>query len=93
MKTVLEMNPLAGFKVGRDHFTQFHLQVHLHTTVNSNEEYGFENAGFRVHYTPASRQFNIGNVQIGQEKIEILPQSESVLVEGGLYFIFQCKFF
>lgn len=87
MNKTINLPKEASYKIGRSYATHFHLQIHLHTHQNEDmikDDTFLENSGFRLYYSKnEDRKYQIGNVQIGQESIEIAPLSEEILIEGG----------
>jgi hypothetical protein len=88
MNKTINLPKETSYKIGSSYATHFHLQIHLHThqetTDTLNNDTFLENSGFRLYYSKnENRKYQIGNVQIGQESIEIPPASEEILIEGG----------
>ncbi|XP_041355564.1 dopamine beta-hydroxylase-like [Gigantopelta aegis] len=71
----------TGIRFGKNSFRFFALQIHWN---NANHiQNSTDSSGMRIFYTKRLRQFDAGNVQIGQNDLEIPPGSAHHSEVGG----------
>lgn len=81
MQGEITMPEEAGVRFGKGSFKHLLLQIHWNNPnllVNSTD-----NSGMRIYYTNRLRPYDVGNFQIGQNKIEIPPVSRDVVITGS----------
>ncbi|GFS22593.1 dopamine beta-hydroxylase [Elysia marginata] len=63
--------PNAGVRFGRRSIANLSLQIHWN---NANQTQGIsDSSGFRVYYTRRLRKYDVANLQVGQNDLEIPP--------------------
>ncbi|KAL5014909.1 hypothetical protein ScPMuIL_009179 [Solemya velum] len=67
--------PQAGIRFGKNSFQYMSLQIHWNNDGTIQNQ--TDNSGMRIYYTTKLRQHDLGNVQIGQNDIEIPPLTPS----------------
>ncbi|XP_013401794.2 DBH-like monooxygenase protein 1 [Lingula anatina] len=71
----------SGVRFGRGSVQRMALQVHwANTELNTGY---FDSSGMSIFYTPKLRQYDLGNVQIGQTFLEIPPLSDRFEQHGS----------
>ncbi|XP_060578464.1 dopamine beta-hydroxylase-like, partial [Ruditapes philippinarum] len=70
----------GGVRIGKGSFKYLLLQIHWNNEMGSKDE--TDSSGMRLHVTSHLRANDIGNVQIGQNDINIPGESDHVLISG-----------
>ncbi|XP_033730292.1 dopamine beta-hydroxylase-like isoform X1 [Pecten maximus] len=63
----------AGVRFGKDSYGYMSLQIHWNNEMSAANL--TDNSGMRVYYTNRLRQYDVGNVQIGQQDLDIPPHT------------------
>ncbi|XP_060069273.1 dopamine beta-hydroxylase-like [Ylistrum balloti] len=63
----------AGVRFGKHSYRYMSLQIHWNNDLSAANF--TDNSGMRIFYTTKLRQYDVGNVQIGQQYLEIPPHS------------------
>lgn len=63
----------AGVRFGKHSYSYMSLQIHWNNERSAANL--TDNSGFRIYYTTKLRQYDVGNVQIGQQDLDIPPHT------------------
>ncbi|KAH3790318.1 hypothetical protein DPMN_168516 [Dreissena polymorpha] len=80
MEGVIDMPDVAGVRIGKGSFKYLLLQIHWNNPQLRGDL--TDQSGFRLHVTTRLRPYDVGNVQIGQNKINIPGMTSSTAVSG-----------
>ncbi|XP_060562497.1 dopamine beta-hydroxylase-like [Ruditapes philippinarum] len=76
----LIMQDNGGVRIGKGSFKYLLLQIHWNNEMGLKDE--TDSSGMRLHVTSHLRANDIGNVQIGQNDINIPGETDHVLISG-----------
>ncbi|XP_046375743.2 dopamine beta-hydroxylase-like isoform X2 [Haliotis rufescens] len=74
-------HPGTGIRFGRGSYSFMSLQIHWNNALKAKNM--SDNSGMRVYYTRKLRQYDAGNVQIGQTNLDIPPGATNHPETGG----------
>ncbi|KAL4220934.1 hypothetical protein ACF0H5_019200 [Mactra antiquata] len=80
MPDILTMPKHTGVRIGKESFKYLLLQVHMNN--KGAKDNIVDSSGMKLHITDNLREHDIGNVQIGQNNIDINGGRSDVLITG-----------